>query len=65
MPIYEYKCPECNKKEERHSPVANRNDPLYCMDCSTEIEYVIMKLVVSKSQGKPVVKGYYSENLSM
>ena len=64
-PVYEYKCPKCNKTKERLSKVKDKDNALHCMDCSNKIKYIEMKRVISKSQGKPVVKEYYSENLDM
>lgn len=55
MPTYEYKCNICGERFEGIRSVSDRHNQKHCG--------VIANLIISPSQGKPVVKGYYSENL--
>lgn len=54
MPIYEYKCHQCGNQYEEFHQVENRDLSICCGQKAQRI--------ISKSQGKPVVYNYYSEN---
>lgn len=55
MPIYEYKCAICGEEFEAFHWIADRQKQMHCGEKAL--------LLISKSQGRPVVKEYYSENL--
>ena len=35
MPLYEYRCPDCERVDTLFRPIDQRNDPVYCRDCTT------------------------------
>lgn len=37
MPIYEYKCPQCTKEIEKIRKIAEREDPLECPECGSDM----------------------------
>lgn len=37
MPIYEYECPQCGKREERIARVREGYPPPVCLDCFKEM----------------------------
>jgi putative FmdB family regulatory protein len=53
--IYEYKCNVCGEKFEAWAEVEKRHEMRHCGQTA--------KKLISKSQSKPVVMEYFSENL--
>lgn len=37
MPVYHFKCPQCGRREQAVRPVENRNMPLACNDCDSQM----------------------------
>jgi putative FmdB family regulatory protein len=56
VPLYEYKCKKCGWQFELYKAISERDNVECCGQKA--------KRLISKSQGKPVIKGYFSENLN-
>ena len=54
MPLYEYTCLICGRQYEEFHHVDERNSSVCCQKTAQKL--------ISKSQGKPVVLEYFSEN---
>lgn len=55
MPIYRYKCPKCNYSIKKIREIGERDEPLECPKCGTQMQRMIGNVSV-----KYKAKGFYS-----
>lgn len=60
MPIYEYTCPDCHHECQLFRAVAERDNPVSCEECRTD-----MRRQVSKSSFALKGSGWASDNYGL
>jgi putative FmdB family regulatory protein len=48
MPIYEYECPDCNRRVESYTSLSESDEPVHCKVCFTDRnKKVLLKRLIS------------------
>lgn len=52
MPLYEYRCPDCDTTFEERRGFAQADDPLNCPECdSPKVKRLLSRVMISLSRG--------------